>query len=442
MRRTLVFTAFIFLALCLLFTSQIDARNPYKKAFFNVYPVADGTQISDLPSTGAHCGVCHFDFGGSGTRNPFGLQVEAAIASGMYASTEEAIQSVENNDSDNDGFINLVEITDLLNFSNTPTFPGLTSGNVGSIVNVTASDVTPYLTPSGATDTIPPVVTVMTPNGGEVYDANTVNQVTWMATDASGISFVDIYLSDDNGVTFDPIAKNHAPDTPFDWFVHNYPGSQNIIRVIARDAAGNYGGDWSDGTFTINAFTGLAPTTLRDMILPGSQPHEAGVHEDPDVTCVACHGNYSTDVEPWFNWRGSMMSQAMRDPLFLACMAVAEQDAPSVGDLCIRCHTPTGWLEGRSVDTSGGLLNDKDFKGIQCDFCHRAVDPVYKPGTSPIQDAAVLDSLDGTPVSAANGQYRRRRRSLPARTLCGRPCRSPVPSLPVPYRERHMRHMS
>lgn len=51
-----------------------------------------------------------------------------------------------------------------------------------------------------------------------------------------------------------------------------------------------------------------------------------------------------------------MMAQAARDPLFLACLAVEEQDAPSVGDLCIRCHSPGGWEEGRSTDTGGGML--------------------------------------------------------------------------------------
>ena len=71
------------------------------------------------------------------------------------------------------------------------------------------------------------------------------------------------------------------------------------------------------------------------------------------------------------------MDQAQRDPLFLATVVLAEQDAPSVGDLCIRCHTPGGWLEGRSVDTSGGLITAKDRQGVQCDFCHRQVDPIY-----------------------------------------------------------------
>jgi hypothetical protein len=34
-------------------------------------------------------------------------------------------------------------------------------------------------------------------------------------------------------------------------------------------------------------------------------------------------------------------------------MAIANQDARSSGDLCIRCHSPFGWMEGRSNPTDG-----------------------------------------------------------------------------------------
>jgi len=57
------------------------------------------------------------------------------------------------------------------------------------------------------------------------------------------------------------------------------------------------------------------------------------------------------------------------------------------------------------VDTSGGLLNAVDFQGVQCDFCHRAVDPNYQPGTSPPRDSDILGDLDDLPVTHANGQF-------------------------------------
>jgi cytochrome c553 len=379
------------------------ARPPIRRAFFDVYTTATGSRLDDLASNAGHCGLCHYDFDGGGPRNAYGARIEVAINSGQYPTTEAAIQSVENLDSDNDGYVSLVEITSAL-FTNTPTFPGLKAGDEALVSHVTVSEITPYLTPLGSADTTPPVVTVLSPTGGDVRGANTTTAVTWTASDASGVASVAIYHSDDGGLTFKPVSFAEPNDGTFDWFVPNRPGAQQIIRIIAKDNAGNYGADWSDGAFTITGVTGGVPTTLRDMDLPGTQPFGL-VFEDADANCVTCHGNYRTAVEPWYQWRGSMMAQAMRDPLFLACLTVAEQDAPSVGDLCIRCHTPGGWAEGRSVDTSGGLVNAKDRQGVQCDFCHRLVDPDYQPGVSPADDVAVLDSLQALPYATANGQF-------------------------------------
>jgi hypothetical protein len=390
---------------CLFGVPTADARPPIRQAFFNDYPGADTTQLWGLPSDSKHCGVCHYDFAGGGPRNPYGLAVQVAINSGAYATDEEAILSVEGFDQDGDGYVSLTEITSTL-FSNTPTFPGLTSADSALVLNIPWSEVKPYVTPAGGTDTTPPTVTVLTPNGGGSYDPNTTEAVTWTASDASGIASIKIYMSDDNGSTYKTVAINEADDGTYDWFVPNLPGSQTLIRVAAQDSAGNDGFDDSDAPFTINAYTGgRVPTTLRDVHMDGSQPFSSGVLEDPDAVCVSCHGNYNTAVEPWYNWKGSMMAQAMRDPIFLACLAVAEQDAPSVGDLCLRCHTPGGWVEGRSTDTGGGMITAKDRQGVQCDFCHRTVDRNYVMGVSPAEDEAILDSLDALPSAYANGQF-------------------------------------
>ncbi|MBI5058373.1 hypothetical protein HZB60_01170 [candidate division KSB1 bacterium] len=171
--------------------------------------------------------------------------------------------------------------------------------------------------------------------------------------------------------------------------------------------------------FATAAFTLLAspvPTTINDMFLPGSQPNQSGTLVDPSQ-CDNCHGGYDElQAEPAFNWRGSMMAQAMRDPLFVACMTVANQDAPQVGDLCIRCHTPKGWLEGRSVPTDGSALTAADREGVSCDFCHKLVFPTslgvnphpansfYTTDTYP-RDQTYLATLATIPPTSANGMY-------------------------------------
>ena len=384
--------------------TTVFARNPIRRDFFDLYPQAENTQLDDLPSNAGHCGVCHFDFDGGGARNPYGSSIEVGIQGGL--TNTQAIQAVEGNDADNDGFTNLTEITNYVDFGNTPTFPGLSITNYGGISNVTSTEVEPYLTPSGGTDTTPPDVQLLSFTGGESVDAETVHSVDYTATDSSGVAHVNIYMSDESGSDWKLVGKNEPPTGTFSWFVPNRPGVNSRIRVEAIDTVGNAGDATSASDFTINGVTGgVVPTTLRDMDLPGTQPFEGAVLDDPNIACLACHGNYDTAVEPWYNWKGSMMGQAMRDPLFLACLAIAEQDAPSVGDLCLRCHTPGGWQEGRSVDTSGESLIPKDFEAIQCDFCHRAVDHNYVAGVSPIEDVDVLAALDELPAQYGNGQF-------------------------------------
>jgi hypothetical protein len=107
---------------------------------------------------------------------------------------------------------------------------------------------------------------------------------------------------------------------------------------------------------------------------PGTQPGEIGNLESPDK-CDNCHGGYNQAVEPAFNWRGSMMANAGRDPIFWATLSIAEQDFDGAGDLCIRCHSAGGWYAGRSTPTDGSGLMAGDADGVDCDTCHKMTNP-------------------------------------------------------------------
>ena len=155
------------------------------------------------------------------------------------------------------------------------------------------------------------------------------------------------------------------------------------------------------GVYTLYAQSPLAVEDDPLVRLPGTQPNQVSL-EGPN-RCMNCHGDYDQAVEPAFNWRGSMMANAGRDPLFWATLAIAEQDAPSSGDLCIRCHSPGGWMEGRADDTGGSHINAKDREGVQCDFCHRQVDPMYAEGISRTGD--LLDMAIETGVIDKRGSY-------------------------------------
>lgn len=115
----------------------------------------------------------------------------------------------------------------------------------------------------------------------------------------------------------------------------------------------------------------VVPTDIQQ---PGTQPGQVANLETPDK-CDNCHGGYNASTEPAHNWRGSMMANAGRDPIFWATVAVAEQDFDGSGDLCIRCHSTAGWMGGRSTPTDGSALTAGDSDGVDCDFCHKATNP-------------------------------------------------------------------
>ncbi|MBP9500873.1 MAG: hypothetical protein KBF17_01805 [Candidatus Promineofilum sp.] len=118
------------------------------------------------------------------------------------------------------------------------------------------------------------------------------------------------------------------------------------------------------------------PTTREDFFFPGTQP---GTLVHPIVNpegCSGCHGN-PAGPSIYKGWRGSMMGQAGRDPVFWAAFAVAQNDAVDAGEFCLRCHTPKGWYEGRSDPADGSALTEVDISaGLACEVCHRMVDPV------------------------------------------------------------------
>jgi hypothetical protein len=160
------------------------------------------------------------------------------------------------------------------------------------------------------------------------------------------------------------------------------------------------------GGLVASGLAGAADTVPNEIQQPGTQPGETS--QIQSVTkCDNCHGNFDPNGEPWFNWSGSMMAHASRDPIFWATMAVAEQDFDGAGDLCLRCHIPKGWLEGRSLPTDGSSMGANDANGVQCDLCHRLTNPdgSEHPG---VQNSPYIANDEGTPDPIAylgSGMY-------------------------------------
>jgi subtilisin family serine protease len=105
-------------------------------------------------------------------------------------------------------------------------------------------------------DTELPVVMVIQPNGGEVWNVGSVYTITWNATDNIGVTSTSIYYSYDGGANYDLIDNLSGNPGSYDWTVPNTPSTQCLVKVYAYDAAANEGSDVSDAFFTIEA----APT--------------------------------------------------------------------------------------------------------------------------------------------------------------------------------------
>lgn len=249
--------------------------------------------------------------------------------------------------------------------------------------------------------------------------------VKWNATDPPAMQntlLIRLYLSEDSGATFKlvayDVANPAAGDGTFTWFVPNRPSPAGAalncrFRVEAVNPATGMNDTKNSAAFRIRsaaAPNAVVPTNIRDFDMPGTQPAMRGAPiADPSNDCGNCHANAGAADEDIFSrWKGTMMANASIDPLFDACLEIANRDAPESGDLCIRCHVPKGWLEGRSSPTNGTALNMSDKIGVSCEHCHRMVDSTPPPGTIvPAEDAAILAALGAAlqPMFYGNGMY-------------------------------------
>jgi hypothetical protein len=132
-----------------------------------------------------------------------------------------------------------------------------------TVATTVTRTTTTTITEQQTQDTTPPTVRVIAPNGGERLSPGSVFTIRWEAWDNVGITGLYIRLYQD-GVMRMFIADNPQNTGYYDWTVPNRPGRNYKIVVIARDAAGNFGEDESDGTFEIVA---VAQGTLQHFDL-------------------------------------------------------------------------------------------------------------------------------------------------------------------------------
>jgi pimeloyl-ACP methyl ester carboxylesterase len=104
-------------------------------------------------------------------------------------------------------------------------------------------------------DTARPAVSLMTPNGGEAFRPRRLT-IQWTSSDNVGVVSQDIFLSTDGGTSFPTrLASGLSGNVQsFDWDIPaNLNTTRARIRIIARDAVGNFNQDETDATFIVDS---------------------------------------------------------------------------------------------------------------------------------------------------------------------------------------------
>ncbi|MGQ9702259.1 MAG: hypothetical protein ACUVQT_07380, partial [bacterium] len=104
-------------------------------------------------------------------------------------------------------------------------------------------------------DSIPPVVQVVQPNGGEKLEIGSIYSIIWKAKDTLQIGLQSIYYSTDGGATWQNVAENQQFEPiasyQYNWEVPAHPADECLVKVISKDIANNTGIDISDAQFSI-----------------------------------------------------------------------------------------------------------------------------------------------------------------------------------------------
>jgi hypothetical protein len=91
------------------------------------------------------------------------------------------------------------------------------------------------------------VITVTSPNGGEIWQSGTTHNITWTS---SGINNVNIAYSYDNGTSWSLIVNGWAASSgSYNWIVPNTPSTECLVKISDASNLSIY--DISDNLFTI-----------------------------------------------------------------------------------------------------------------------------------------------------------------------------------------------
>lgn len=186
--------------------------------------------------------------------------------------------------------------------------PLATALSEGDQLTATATDLqgnTSEFSPNftiGLGDTQAPQVVVLSPNGGELFDAGQTMTIRWRSFDNVGIVAQDVLLSTDGGQTFRPL-RTHLAGVIQELQVQVpvvIDTAQAVICVVVRDGNGNQARDCSDDQFVIFG-RDLFPPSVTLMspnggeIIAAGQPYTITWQASDDRPGLSCSVLLSVD---------------------------------------------------------------------------------------------------------------------------------------------------
>lgn len=146
-----------------------------------------------------------------------------------------------------------------------------------------------------------PVVTVITPNGGEAWTVGQTYAIIWTATDNIGVTAHRMEYSTNSGSNW-ILIRDWTDGNPqsYSWTIPNTPSTQARVRISVRDADNNAGEDISNANFTILALDSQPPVVTVN-VPNGGEVWDIGITHNITWTATDNVGvtetkfDYSTD---------------------------------------------------------------------------------------------------------------------------------------------------
>lgn len=173
----------------------------------------------------------------------------------------------------------------------TATLPPVPLGQWITATATNAAGNTSEFSQAVAVQQTPPAsITVGSPNGGENWQTNTTQTITWTSSNLSGN--VNIELSRDGGATYTTLFANTPNDGSQSWTVTGPATTQALIKIssVAMPSVG----DTSNGPFTISSPSPGASLTV--MVPDGGEVWRINTRQRIQWTSSGVSGNVKIEL--------------------------------------------------------------------------------------------------------------------------------------------------